>query len=204
MHIKNNNLFSVAIDNIGALFTTERLTIYDVFPAFGTSASNPDHAQMVEHYPQVKCDSIFTPQENYGIIEGTFTADSAYAYMSIGVFTPDEKVSYTFLNADSVNLTSLIIDDISVEAVNVGLEEEISVAWNVYTTNGLMYINPQQNANGIVLYDITGREVFKTSQELPVGGQSVVALPHLPKGIYIYSILNKNEETVYTNKLLIH
>jgi hypothetical protein len=54
------------------------------------------------------------------------------------------------------------------------------------------------------MYDITGREVFKTTQELPVGGQSVVALPNLPKGVYIYSILNNSLEKVYTNKLLIH
>lgn len=127
-YVKNVLSRSIAVDNIGALFTTERLTIYDVFPAYGTSATNPDHTQMAEHYPKVKCDSIFTAQEEYGIIEGTFTADSAYAYMSIGVFTPDEKVLYTFLNADSVNLTALIIDDVSVEAVTVGLKEETIIA----------------------------------------------------------------------------
>mgnify|MGYP001338889042 CR=1 FL=1 len=130
-YAKNVLSRSIAVDNIGALFTTERLTMYDVFPAYGTIATNPDHTQMAEHYPQVKCDSIFTAQEDYGIIEGTFTADSAYAYMSIGVFTPDEKVLYTFLNADSVNIAGLIIDDGSVEPVTVGLEEEAAIAWSV-------------------------------------------------------------------------
>jgi len=202
MYVSNQYEFSIAVDNIGALFTVDRLSIYDVFPAYGTSATNPDHAQMVEHYPQVKCDSIFTAQEEYAIIEGTFTADSAYAYVSIGVFTPDEKISYSFLNSDSINLASLIIDDISVEAVSVGLEEEVKSTWNVYTANGLMYISPQQTANGLVMYDITGREVFKTTQELPVGGQSVVALPNLPKGVYIYTILNNEYEVVYTNKII--
>jgi hypothetical protein len=52
------------------------------------------------------------------------------------------------------------------------------------------------------MYDITGREVFKTTQELPVGGQSVVALPNLPKGVYIYTILNNEYEVVYTNKII--
>lgn len=66
-----------------------------------------------------------------------------------------------------------------------------------------MCINPQQAASGLILYDITGREVYKTSQELPVGGQSIITLPKLPKGIYIYTILNNNEETVYTNKIII-
>ena len=202
MYVSNQYEFSIAVDNIGALFTVDRLSIYDVFPAYGTSATNPDHAQMVEHYPQVKCDSIFTIQEDYGIIEGVFTADSAYAYMSIGIFTPDEKISYSFLNSDSINLASLIIDDISVEAVTVGLEEVIG-AWSVYTVNGLMYIDPQQTACSLVLYDITGREVYRTSQELPVGGQSIITLPKLPKGIYIYTILNNNEETVFTNKIII-
>jgi hypothetical protein len=65
-----------------------------------------------------------------------------------------------------------------------------------------MYISPQQTANGLVMYDITGREVFKTTQELPVGGQSVVALPNLPKGVYIYTILNNEYEVVYTNKII--
>ncbi len=106
---------------------------------------------MNELYPQVICDDIFTAQESYGIIEGTFTADSAYAYMSIGLFTPDEKNSYSFLNADGVNITALIIDDISVEAVSVGLEEELKSTWNVYTVKGLMYISPQQTASGLIL-----------------------------------------------------
>ena len=66
-----------------------------------------------------------------------------------------------------------------------------------------MYINPQQAASGLVLYDITGRVVFKTCQELTIGGQSIITLPKLPKGIYIYTILNNNEETVYTNKIII-
>jgi len=203
MYIKNKTQHSLAVDNIGALFTTERLSIYDVYPAYGTSATNPDYAQMVEHYAQVKCDSIFTAQEEYGIIEGTFIADSAYAYMSIGVFTPDEKVSYTFLNPNDINQATLIIDDISVEAVNVGLEDLAIPKWNVFFENDNLNISPQQTASGLVLYDITGREVFKTTQELPVGGQSIITLPKLPKGIYIYTILNNNEETVYTNKIII-
>jgi len=124
--------------------------------------------------------------------------------MSIGIFTPDEKISYSFLNSDNINLASLIIDDVSVEAVTVGLEEEATIAWSIYIANSLMYINPQQAANNLVLYDIRGREVVNTIQELPVGVQSIITLPKIPKGIYIYTILNNNEETVYTNKLFIH
>ena len=76
--------------------------------------------------------------------------------------------------------------------------------WNVYLINNMLNISPQQTASGLILYDITGREVFKISQELPVGGQSVITLPSLPKGVYIYSIHNKNEVAIYTHKLLIH
>jgi hypothetical protein len=147
MHIKNNNLFSVAIDNIGALFTTERLNFNNIFPLYLPNIWIPGDNQMTELLPQVKCDSIFTVQEEYGIIEGTFTADSACAYMSIGVFTPDEKVSYTFLNADDVNLTSLIIDDISVEAVNVGLEDIGIPKWSIFIENNNLNISAQQTAN---------------------------------------------------------
>ena len=65
-----------------------------------------------------------------------------------------------------------------------------------------MYISPQQTATGLVLYDITGREVFNTIPELPADGQSVVALPNLPKWAYIYTIFNNEYEVVYTNKII--
>lgn len=123
VYVKNIQTRSIAVNNIGALFSTQRLSIYSIFPNYGTSATNPDHSLMLEKYPQVKCDSIFTAQEDYGLIEGSFVADSAYAYMSIGIFTPDEKVDYIFLNSDGVNLASLVIDDVSVVAANVGLAE---------------------------------------------------------------------------------
>ncbi len=203
--LKNDNKFSIAVDNIGALFSVERLNYNNIFPLYLPNIWTPGDEQMTDLYPQVICDDIFTAQEEYGIIEGTFTADSAYTYMSIGVFTPDEKVSYTFLNEDSVNLASLIIDDISVELVTLGLEEEVTPPkWNVFLEKNNLNISPQESASGLILYDITGRKVFKTTKELPAGGKSVITLPSLPKGVYIYSILNKNEGAIYTKKLIIY
>ena len=203
-YAKNNVEFSVAANNIGALFSTQRLSIYSIFPNYGTSATNPDHSLMLENHPQVKCDSIFTAQEDYGLIEGSFVADSAYAYMSIGIFTPDEKVDYIFLNSDGVNRMSLVIDDVSVVAANVGLAEPQKIAWELYASEGMLYVKPQKTVQELRLYDLLGRQVLKQQQELPLGGQSVLTLPALPNGLYLCKLFNANGQALYSHKIMLH
>ena len=204
IHLKNDVFFSIAANQIGALFTEERLTIYDLFPYYGNYPADSTNSIVIEHYPQVKCDSLFTAQEDYGVIEGLFTADKAYAYMSLGIFTPDEKLNYQYLNSEDVEATSLIIDDVSVEAVTVGLDEGMESVHKVYLDGQNIYIEPQEKAKGFVLYSIMGKEVYSVSQEIPVGGQTVLALPNLPQGLYVYQLLNKQGQAIYTNKLILH
>ena len=204
IHMKNNSLHSIAVDHIGALFTEERLIINELYPYYGNYPEDSTNGILIEHYPQVKCDSIFTAQEDYGVIEGLFTADKAYAFMSIGLFTPDEQLNYQYLNTDEVNVVSLIIDDVSVEAVTVGLDEGMESVHKVYLDGQNIYIEPQEKAKGFVLYSIMGKEVYSVSQEIPVGGQTVLALPNLPQGLYVYQLLNKQGQAIYTNKLILN
>tara|TARA_B100000780_G_C21103627_1_gene445487 strand:+ start:218 stop:796 length:579 start_codon:yes stop_codon:yes gene_type:complete len=62
IYIKNELSCSIAIDNIGALFTTECLNYNNIFPLYLPNTWTPGDDQMNELYPQVKCDNIFTAQ----------------------------------------------------------------------------------------------------------------------------------------------
>jgi len=197
IHVKIQYLYSIAVNQIGALFTEERLTMYDLFPYYGNYPEDSTNSIMIEHYPQVKCDSIFTAQEDYGVIEGLFTADKAYTYMSIGVFTPDEKLNYQYLNSEDIEATSLIIDDVSVEAVTVGLDEGMESKIELYPNpaSTRVHIESPYAISLWKVLDAVGKEVA-SSKYLVSSKNLVLDVSSLDAGLYFLELELDGEKVV--------
>ena len=128
-------------------------------------------------------------QENslldYALLSPYYGGEAVYlARIMLGIDIDDYEIDYR-IEASSPALSTV-------------------VPWRVYTDNAYIYIEPQEKAKGFVLYSIMGKEVYSVSQEIPVGGQTVLTLPNLPQGLYVYQLLNKQGQAIYTNKLILH
>jgi hypothetical protein len=64
----------------------------------------------------------------------------------------------------------------------------------------VLFTDPVNN-DGIVLYDVAGREVLKQSLQAKV---STVEVRNLPEGLYLYSIRDKEGEVIKTGKIVIN
>jgi hypothetical protein len=155
------------------------------------SMANPEP---VDNYAQFYTDSIITDTLNWVRISGSFIADSAYNYLSIGNFFVDSLTTYIL--DDTINSTNgyYRIDDVylsdtsdSTEGITDIYEEHIIKVIPNPFTNTLTFECDNENPSEIILYDIVGRKLI---------GQMFIATTtfntaHLSKGIYLYEVRNQ-------------
>jgi len=176
--------YILATNKFGVLFSTI---------AFGISNPAPEN-----NFAHVYSDSIITDTLSWTQIKGSFIADSAYQYITIGNFF-DNAHTDTLNFGDTIAYSSYyLIDNVCVSSdslicyTNVGIDEvknkeEIILFPNPFTNT----INITAKETGLVeitLFDLTSRKVliqsFKTS--------TVLNTEPLAKGLYIYEIRSKD------------
>ncbi|MBK9460751.1 MAG: T9SS type A sorting domain-containing protein [Sphingobacteriales bacterium] len=173
----------------------------------------------------------FTAQIDTALLTATFQNLSQYTYpdsidgghylWDFGDGTTSTQINPTHTYAQggnySVTLTAVVCSDTSVFVQQVSTwavgieasplpppkEEEIRVLPN--PANEQISISPPSGGWGVqthtfVLYDVLGKEV--ASQVLLANGTSVKT-QHLPSGIYLYQIINPQNQTLQHGKLSI-
>lgn len=198
---------SIAHDFFGALFTVGKLNYIDLYPYSNQSPPTENYNEIINHQVQVKTNGIFESQDDYGFVEGIFTAQEAYTHMSMGVFVSHETIKTTTLNDIGNSFTDLVLDDITLELTSsyVDIEEESNdknKLWKVYTDKHHLYIEAEKDASKIIIYDIMGRKIYSQSQKIPKSETSNLTLPILTTGSYVYQILN-NKQSIHQGRLYI-
>jgi hypothetical protein len=177
-----------ACNNIGLLFTTASNAWNGVTgPAFGFR--NDAH---------VFSSSVIDDTLEWALVQGVFTADSAYGYVVLGNFFTD-ALTTGYANAGSwTDISYYLIDSVSVIPVDaichgVGLPEEAilekpQLRWNEQG------VEVRWGRRGLTasISDVTGRQLGPEVKG--GGGELLVALPHTA-GAYVLK-LNYGEQAI--------
>jgi hypothetical protein len=192
---------SLAINKLGALFSTVPYT-----------NSNSSTIPPIENFAQVYTDSIITDSTNWTSIFGSFTADSAYNYISIGNF-------FKVQNTDTVHIINnnpftpnayYYIDDICVSTDSsfcanytfTGVEENnVLNSMSIYPNPASDIINIEFNDNeihNVKLYNSTGQIVLNKT----IIRYDILNVGHLPQGMYFMQ--TNIDENITIKKLIIY
>lgn len=179
---------NVAINKIGIRLSTM---------SFSTSNWEP-----VDNYAQIFTDSIITDTLNWIEISGTFTADSAYEYLSIGNFFQDSLTAY--IRYDSTSTWAYYyIDD-----VYLAVDSAVGIAASKNDDLIRVFPNPAKDwitiqGRGIYkisLYDISGSPFL--FYEVSPTSSLRINISDITKGVYFISVKTLNENV--TKKLIIN
>ncbi len=189
---------NIAVSKIGARFTT-----YTYHDSTGQIPFNND--------AQVYTNSIITDSINWVKISGSFIADSAYQYLSIGAFFDNAhtdtiqlpyqivpQISYYYLDDVCVSTDSLTCNG-NGDGIN---ENTLPKPISLFPSPNCGTFTLQYNlsaAGSLRITDLLGREVYAYNL-LNRSGQETVTLL-LGQGIYFWQVLQ--EQSVYANGKLV-
>jgi len=191
-----------ATNKLGILFTTSQYQ-YDCW--------NPTF----RNFAHIHTNNIITDTLNWTTISGSFTADSAYAYIVIGNFFSDANTDTTILKGTKC-VSYYYIDDICLSTepfvcdTEIGLNESflnntVEVIPNPFSASALIKFNlhniNQNNDNWIKIYDIIGREVNNTSI-VEKTEEIRIKRGNLQNGIYLLRIKLNNQ--IFNKKIIIN
>lgn len=162
------------------------------------SNSNPTP---VDNFAHVYTDSIITDTVNWTIISGSFIADSAYSFISIGNFFDSLNTQYTDFNGlwytetayyyfDDIRLSTDSNFVLSVNQKN----DSYSVIFSVYPNPASDFVNltfEDNEVHTVVIYNSIGEVVLMKSLKQ----QSTLNISTLSRGIYYI-------QTSYNNKFI--
>lgn len=179
-----------ACNNIGVLFcTTSNAWSGITGPAFGFR--NDAH---------VFSTGVITDTLAWTLVEGTFTADSAYAYVVLGNFFTD-ALTTGYANAGSwTDITYYLIDSLSVTPIdadchNVGVWEEHGTSEpQVSWLHGGAEVLWGNEAFEVGLADIAGRAV---GQELKASAGRLFFPSPVIAGTYLLSVAKGHQKFVF-------
>ncbi|MBL0126044.1 MAG: hypothetical protein IPP83_01025 [Flavobacteriales bacterium] len=181
-------------NNIGLLFTTTSNAWSGLSgPAFG-----------LRNYAHSYSSAVITDTVAWTLVEGTFLADSAYAYVVLGNFFSD-ALTTGYANAGSwTDITYYLIDSVSVSPVNatchgVGLSEAEAtdkprVRWSDHDIE-LVWDRSRSLAS---ITDIAGRPVGP--EAMSSGGRLVMPCPRVA-GAYLLKV--KAQEQMFVFKFVV-
>jgi hypothetical protein len=159
--------------------------------------SNPSP---INNFSQIFTDSIISDTINWSIIKGSFIADSAYTFISIGNFFDDANTDTMHLNNFTGFIAYYYIDDVCVSTDSLYSEvwtalsqavikEQIKVFPN--PVNGIITIeNIPFNTSGIDIINLNGKIVRSLS--IFKNNQVTNDLSDLMEGVYIIIVRRKN------------
>ena len=196
-----NNVFGMAISNIGAYFSFDSLL----------DASNLHTIDYI--LPQVENQSgnILNDTLNWMMISGNYIAIGGEKYMTLGNFHLPINTNTQLFNPSATNSTTsyYFIDDVSVvDCGGVGVEE-VSKETDIFKLypnpnngNMTMEYNVSENTSPtLIIYDITGRIV----KQYELNSHNLVLTINasdLNAGVYYYDI-KTSEIVVKSDKLVI-
>lgn len=147
-----NQFPSMACNNLGAKFSTEAY-----------SQSNP---MTVNNFAHIVDTNIINDTVNWVKISGSFIADSAYTYLTIGNFYDNNNTSYV-LNGSFINQAYYYLDDVRLSNDSTFVNSTIEYNHLQLKT----YPNPARDwivvsgniLNDIVLFDVLGNICYQAT-----------------------------------------
>jgi len=138
------------------------------------------------------CFILKTNSQNYNI--NFVAAGSATSVTSVEVKNLTQGISLTMLGTDILHLGAVGINEITLN------NENIEVSPNpINEQTELKFYAKQSGITQLVIYDISGKEIIKTADNLSKGVQKY-QLSGLKQGFYILNISSENY--FYTSKLI--
>lgn len=171
----------MACNKIGLLFSTVNYDLNTPAP--------------IGNYSQFYTDSIITDTLNWTLVEGSFIANSAYHYMTVGNFFNDANTDTVHIDGIPSTYAYYFIDSISVT-------EDVTSSVNELNANGFI-VYPNLFSNKIRIQSENIR--FEKLQVFNMSGQSIyfrkessndstvdLYFNTLPQGVYILIINNSS------------
>jgi hypothetical protein len=181
--------FRLGCNKLGMLFSTTNYT-------FATPAP-------IGNFAQFYTDSIINDTLNWVKVSGSFIADSAYSYLTIGNFFDDTNTDTIYLG-QPVSYAYYYIDDISVMEDTTTAVSEISLndGVTIYPNPVHYYLKIKDKKNLLLkveLFNSLGQVIIsRTKNE---NEQLDLSVGSLSDGIFYLRIYYKNEKSTY-HKLL--
>lgn len=187
---------SMFIDKLGALFSTVAYTNID-------STTIPP----IENFAHVFTDSIITDTTNWTTIFGSFVADSAYAYISIGNFFENNNTDTIHHIYSSDHNSYYLFDDICVStdssfAANylyTGIEEEpLNDNFNIYPNPVTDYFHINQTFTApydLTIYNTLGQQLYQENNITT--NNKTVNTTAFTKGLLLINIKSGNQSINY-------
>jgi hypothetical protein len=182
-----------ANDKIGALFTS--------FPNYSNTSDS------LTNFAHVLCDSVITDTTNWIIIMGSFIADSAYSYITIGNLFDADSTSAISLGGVSLG-GYYFIDDVCVSTdsiyyISLLNKTKVNEALIVYPNPADKTVKVNYNGDEITNISITDMSGNKMEYVLlnKLSNEVEIATTNIPNGIY-FIIIILNQKT-YRSKLII-
>lgn len=197
-----SDISSVAVNKIGVLFSTVSFFIDST-----SACTNTITSMIPRNFAHSYSNSVITDTTNWTMVFGSFIADSAYQYLSIGNhFTDINVVSLPSNTQSACCYAYYYLDDVYVGTDSL---TAVGIAKNEIENNIIIYPNPASDEiritllnngdNNIVrIYDILGVIV---EEEKISAADNLISLQNLKAGIYFVSVRIKNE--IATRKLII-
>ena len=181
------------IDNIGAYLSD--------------SPINSSNDQPLVYMTQISSSSFISDTLNWVLVSGSFQANSALNFLTIGNFNFDANTN-TGLNPGGGSGPGCYgayyyIDDISLTAIPTSINDLNENNFiNFYLNPNNQSINVTVNKSDlseIIIYDFFSREIIKKS----FSGSTTINTEDLAKGFYVYQVLKQNK--IYkTGKFVIY
>ena len=176
-YVCRSDIYGIAIDNIGALFTSYPISRFDANPIIAQpQIENPRHHIIIDTIKWTK-------------ISGTFVAQGDEHYLTIGNFYPADQIDTILFNGNwPADYAYYYIDGITLKPV----ESWIKVP-NVFTPNN-------DNFNDIfkleqksiikfnaIIYNRWGKELYQWN-DITIGWDGKYKENNCPDGVYYYII----------------
>ncbi len=177
----------MATNNIGALFST-----------VAYSQSNPQH---VDNFAHIVDSIIINDTINWVKISGSFIADSAYQYLSIGNFFDDINTNVITIGVHNPNAAYYYLDDVKLSTDSTfvnGIDDYNSNVIKIFPNpaNTFIKINGMEGELEINIYDLVGRIVRHTKIN-----NNLLNTESISNGIYLIKIDSKDKTII--KKILI-
>lgn len=177
----------------------------------GILFSTVDYLSMpppINNYAQVFSDSIINDSIGWTTIRGSFIADSAYIFLSIGNFFDDSHTDTIHLGQWNAYEAYYYIDDVCVSTDSLYCETWTKVEEQTSKEKILIYPNPTDReitirnipfgCRKIDVYDIQGRLIKAITTDR--NSRLIIDISSLAEGIY--SLVLKKENSIQVEKFI--
>lgn len=187
---------SMFIDKLGVLFSTVPYSNLD-------STTIPP----IKNFAHVYTDSIITDTINWTNIFGSFTADSAYNYISVGNFFENNNTDTIHHTYSSYPSTYYLFDDICVSTdsslcanyIYIGLEEEqLNDNFNIYPNPVTDYFQVNKaftESYNLIIFNALGQKLYE-EKNITVNSKTVNATT-FTKGLLLINIKSDDRSINY-------